>query len=111
MNLTKVNDAGKMVSVANSAVRMGTLGAIVGGSVSAVGNVYKLTKGEVDSAEAITNVTKETVGTGLAAAAGAAATTLLGLSGLWGIFGFVLVASASKGFIESTLESKKKQPT
>jgi hypothetical protein len=86
------------------------MGAVVGGTVSAIGNTYKVAKGEQKSSEAVANVAKETVGTGIATATGAASMAALGLGGLIGLAGFAVVASLTKGFLDSVLYSEEKQP-
>jgi hypothetical protein len=89
---------------------MGVMGAAIGGTVAAIGNGYQVVKGEQTSAQAISNVAKETVGTGLSAAAAGAAVTALGFGGWVGLAGFAAVATISKGLLDAVLYSEKNEP-
>lgn len=99
----------QMGSISQSALKLGTLGAVMGGAISAIRNTYKVAKGEQNSTQAITNVTKETVGSGISTATAAAAMTALGLGGLIGIAGFAAVATITKGLLDSALYSENKK--
>lgn len=109
MGPIKLPDSGRMVAISNSAVVSGTLGAIVGGTVSAASNSYKVARGEMRTADAVTASAKEAVGTGVSTAAAGAAVTALGLSGFLGIAGFLVVASFAKGFWDSAFQSAPKK--
>ena len=76
--------------------------------VAALGNTYKVAKGEIGVDTAIANVARETVGTGIATAAGGAAVTALGLGGMVGLVGFAAVATACKGAWDSAVYPKTK---
>jgi hypothetical protein len=95
--------------MSKSAAELGIVGALVGGSVSAVVNTYKVTKGEQNYTEAVTNVAKETVGTGISAATAAAAITAIGLGGLLGVAGFMAVATVTKGLWDTAFEGRSKR--
>jgi hypothetical protein len=109
MNYLNLFKLGKVRSVPQSAAMLGTMGAVVGGTVSAIGNTYKVAKGEQRSADALANVAKETVGSGISTAAAAATITALGIGGLIGFASFAAVASISKGLLDSILYGDKKQ--
>jgi hypothetical protein len=98
-----------MVAISNSAVVSGTLGVIVGGTVSAASNSYKVARGDLSPGNAVSNVAKEAVGTGMSTAAAGAAVTALGLGGFWGIAGFLIVASFAKGVWDSAFRSAPKK--
>jgi hypothetical protein len=99
-----------MVAISNSAVVSGTLGAMVGGTVSAVSNSYKVARGEMNPSDAISNVAKEAVGTGISTATAGATVTALGLGGFLGLVGFLIVASFAKGLLDSAFQSPPKKP-
>jgi len=103
-------DPGKLTSISQSAVALGVMGAVVGGTIAAIDNVQKVAKGEQKSEDAIANVAKETLGTGLSTAAAAAAMAGLGIGGLVGLAGFAAVATVSKGLIDSILFCPKAKP-
>ncbi|MGD8213038.1 MAG: hypothetical protein PVH37_14300 [Desulfobacterales bacterium] len=109
MNYPKLVNAGKVGSVSQSAARMGAMGAVVGGTLSAIANTYKVAKGEQKSADAVANVTKETVGTGISTATAAATMATLGVGGLIGLAGFMAVATITKGFLDAVLYGEEKQ--
>lgn len=71
------NSAGKLT--ANSVVKVAGSSGVVGGAISGgielISSGVKLANGEMDGEEFVGNVTKETVGGGLAAAGGSAAAT------------------------------------
>ncbi|WP_319777494.1 hypothetical protein [Maridesulfovibrio sp.] len=71
-------------------------GALVGGTVAAVRSTIAVNEGRITSYEAVKTVAKESAGTGLATAAGIAATGVLGLGGLAGLLGFTVVATGAK---------------
>ena len=71
-------------------------GALVGGTVAAVRSTIAVKEGRISSCEAAKTVATESAGTGLATAAGVAATGVLGLGGLAGLLGFTVVATGAK---------------
>ena len=71
-------------------------GALIGGTVAAIKGAVRVSEGKMTKAEAVKAVATESAGTGLATAAGVAATGLLGLGGLVGILGFTVVATGAK---------------
>ena len=89
---------------------LGAMGAVLGGTIAVIENTRKIAQGERKSAEAFANVAKETLGTGLSTAAGAAAMAALGIGGLIGLVGFAAVATISKGFLDSILYGGKIKP-
>jgi len=112
MNYKQLVNPGKLSSVSQSAAVLGAMGAVMGGTISAIGNTYKVAKGEQNSGEAIANVAKETFGSGVSTAAGAAAMSALGIGGIIGLAGFAAVATITKGLLDSVLycEEKKTAP-
>jgi hypothetical protein len=111
MNYLNLFRPGKVKSISHSTAMMGTMGAVLGGSISAIENTYKVAKGEKTSADAISNVAKETVGSGISAATAAAAMAALGIGGLLGLAGFAAVASITKGLLDNVLYGAEKLPT
>jgi hypothetical protein len=109
MKLRNAINAGKIGSVTQSAATLGAMGAVMGGTVSAIGNTLKVINGEQDSTVAISNVAKDTLGSGISSATGAAAMAALGIGGLFGIAGFAAVATITKGILDSVLHCEKKQ--
>jgi hypothetical protein len=109
MNYLTPTKTGKMSSISQSAATLGVMGAVLGGTVSAIGNTYKVAKGQRKSTDAIVNVAKETVGSGISTAAGAATMAALGMGGLIGLAGFAAVATITKGLLDSILYCEKKQ--
>ena len=100
----------RLAAVPNNALGLGFLGAFVGGIYSAATNSYKVAKGEMSKVDAVTDVAQETMGTGLATAAGATAMTLLGVGGLVGLAGMVAVASLTKGAWNKAMSEGTRQP-
>jgi hypothetical protein len=92
---------GSVATVTNTAAKMGVMGAIVGGAVTAVQDSYKIARGEMKTQEAIGHTAKEAVGTGVASATAAAAVSALGLGGLVGLGGFLILGSLVKGVWDS----------
>jgi hypothetical protein len=109
MNYRNFTITTKLGSIPQSAVTMGTMGAVLGGTISAIGNTYKVAKGKQKSSDAIVNVTKETVGSGISTAAAAATMAALGVGGLIGLAGFAAVATITKGLLDSCLYCEEKQ--
>lgn len=110
MNYQDLFDPGKLTSITGSAAILGVMGAVMGDTVAAIENTQKAAKGERQSAEAVANVAKEALGTGMSTAAAAAAMAALGIGGLLGLAGFAAVATISKGFLDSVLYSEKNRP-
>ena len=71
-------------------------GALVGGTVAAVRSTIAVKEGRMTKSDAAKSVATESAGTGLATAAGIAATSVLGLGGLAGLLGFTVVATGAK---------------
>ena len=109
MNYRDLFDPGKLTSISQSAVALGAMGAVVGGTIAAIDNIQKVAKGEQKSDEAFANVAKETLGTGLSTAAAAAAMASLGIGGLVGLAGFAAVATVSKKLLDSILFCPKEK--
>lgn len=78
-------------------------GALVGGTVAAVRSTIAVKEGKMDRCEAVKAVASESAGTGLATAAGIAATGILGLGGLTGLLGFTVVATGAKMLWDKTV--------
>ena len=74
----------------------GSVGAIVGGAVAAARDAGRVSQGEMTKGEAVADVGKEAVGTGLATAAGVAVTGALGITGLLGLVSIVSVSAGAK---------------
>jgi hypothetical protein len=111
MNYLNVFDSGKVRSLSKSTATLGIMGAVLGGTIAAIENTYKVTKGEKNTSDAIAKVAKETVGSGISTATAAATVGALGVSGLVGLVGFATVATISKGFIDSILYPEDKPST
>jgi hypothetical protein len=99
----------RMSAVPSNALAIGTMGAFVGGIAATATNTYKVTKGELGKAEAAKNVAQETLGTGLATAAGAAVTTVLGLGGVVGLAGLLVVATLTKEAWDQAMSETEKR--
>jgi hypothetical protein len=99
------NLASRMVAVPTNAFVIGTMGAFIGGIAATAANTYKVAAGELSKTEAAKNVAQDTLGTGLAAAAGATTTTVLGLSGIVGLTGLVVVTTLAKGAWDRALSA------
>jgi hypothetical protein len=109
MNIKNMMSTGKVGSVSQSAATLGAMGAVMGGTVSAIGNTLKVVNGEESRRAAISNVAKDTLGSGISSATGAAAMAALGIGGLLGIAGFAAVATITKGILDSVLHCEKTQ--
>jgi hypothetical protein len=107
MKYRSLTQANKLATIPESAAALGAVGALVGGSVSAVVNTYKVARKEEEITDAITNVAMETVGTGISSATAAAAMTAVGLGGLLGFAGFMAVATVTKGLWDSSFKSRQ----
>ncbi len=91
------------VQTATSRVLLGTAvgatataGTVVGAVVATARDVKRVKDGDMTRAEAVADVGKEAVGTGLSAATGVAVVGALGIGGLLGLVGIVGVASGAK---------------
>ncbi|TIH14854.1 hypothetical protein D0S45_11980 [Marinifilum sp. JC120] len=86
-------------------------GALIGGTVAAVRSTIAVKEGKMSSCDAAKAVATESAGTGLATAAGIAATGILGLGGLTGLLGFTVVATGAKMLwdkaVPTPLDNKK----
>lgn len=71
-------------------------GALIGGTVAAVRGTVDVKKGKMTGNELAKTVVSESAGTGLATAAGVAATGVLGIGGFVGLIGFTVVATSTK---------------
>lgn len=87
----------------------GGLGAVVGGVVATAQDVKRVKQGEMTKAEAVADVGKEAVGTGLSAAAGVAVAGALGMTGLLGLAGIVGVAAGTKYLWDKQFGYTRKQ--
>jgi hypothetical protein len=107
MELLKGGDSNLIPGVTNSIASMGVFGAVAGGTIAAVSNSVRVARGELSGPEAVSNVAKETVGTGLCTAAGLAAMRALGSGGVVGFIGFFAVAGIVKAIWDSVASSSK----
>ena len=80
-------------------------GALVGGTVAAVRGTIAVKEGKMTKCELAKNVATESAGTGLATAAGVAATGLIGIGGFAGLIGFTIVATGAKILWDKTVPS------
>jgi hypothetical protein len=109
MSYRNLTNTAKLGSIPQSAAIMGTMGAVVGGTIAAIENTYKVAKGQRKGSDAIANVTKETVGSGISTAAAAVSMAALGVGGLIGLAGFAAVATITKSLMDSILYCEEKQ--
>jgi hypothetical protein len=109
MNFRNLMNIGKSGSISQSAATLGAMGAVMGGTVSALGNTLKVVNGEQSGTDALSNVAKDTLGSGISSATGAAAMAALGIGGLAGIAGFAAIATIAKGVLDSVLHCEAKQ--
>lgn len=79
-----------------STAAAGTVGAVVGGTVAVARDIRRVKDGSMTKSEAVGDVAKESLGTGLSAAAGVAVAGTLGMGGALGLLGIVGVASGTK---------------
>jgi len=107
MELLKGKDSSLIPGVTGSVTSMGVFGAVAGGTIAAVSNSVRVAKGELSGPEAISNVAKETVGTGLCTAAGMAAVRALGSGGIVGLIAFFAAAGIVKIIWDSVVSSPK----
>ena len=89
--------------ISNSTFSMASIGAIIAGTSSAAKNIRYFQNDEVDITEAVTDVLKESVGSGLATAAAAAAVRVVAPSNRFFYFAtMVSVAIGAKYLWDST---------
>lgn len=107
MELLKGENSNLIPGVTNSIASMGVFGAVAGGTIAAVSNSVRVARGELSGPEAVSNVAKETVGTGLCTAAGMAAMRAFGSGGIVGFVAFFAVAGIVKTIWDSVASSSK----
>ena len=88
MELLKGENSNLIPGVTSSISSMGVFGAVAGGTIAAVSNSVRVARGELSGPESVSNVAKETVGTGLCTAAGMAAMRAIGSGGIVGLIAF-----------------------
>jgi len=110
MELLNSPKGGIIPGITNSVASMGIVGAVAGGTIAAVDNSIRVAKGELSGPEAVSNVAKETVGTGLCTAAGMAAMRALGSGGIVGFIAFFAVAGLVKVVWDSVVSSPNAAP-
>jgi hypothetical protein len=89
-----------------SALAMGGVGMIVGGSASAAANIRRLNGGEIEKGEAVKNVVRDSAGAGIATAAATAVVGALRLGGLLSVVGLLATATATKYLYDTAFEPK-----
>lgn len=82
--------------VSRVALGAGAVGAVLGASAGLAEGVAAYRAGTMDKQEAAMHTIKEAGGTGLAAAAGAAVATSIGMGGILGIVSMIAVGTAVK---------------
>jgi hypothetical protein len=107
MEYRNLFETGKQGSMLQSTVMLGFFGAVFGGAIAAIDNSYKVSTGLQTGTDAVTNIAKETIGSGVSAATAAATMAALGIGGLIGLAGFTAVATITKGFVDSILNCPK----
>ena len=107
MELLKGENSNLIPGVTSSIASMGVFGAVAGGTIAAVSNSVRVARGELSGPEAVSNVAKETVGTGLSTAAGVAAMRALGSGGIVGLIAFLVVAGVVKSIWDAVASSSK----
>ncbi|WP_319523043.1 hypothetical protein [uncultured Desulfosarcina sp.] len=90
----------------SSALAMGGVGMIVGGSASAAANIRRLNSGEIEKSEAVKNVIRDSAGAGIATAAATAVVGALRLGGLLSVVGLLTTATATKYLYDTAFEPK-----
>ena len=101
--------SGRLAAVPATAGSAMKLGMVAGGAISLFRNTYRVSKGEVGPKDAALNVVSDSVGTGLATAAGAAAVTRLGLGGVLGVIGFMAVSGLAMGMWDSLAAPQRRR--
>ncbi len=82
--------------VPHATLAMGTLGALVGGTMAAAKNIRSVKEGDMAREEAVRGVVREAAGTGLATAAATAVVGTLGITGFAAGVGIVALATGTK---------------
>ena len=100
---TGAKPIGRRAAVPVTTVSALKLGAIVGGAISVFQNAHRVSRRPIQPGQAAANVVKDTVGSGLASAAGAAVVTGLGIGGLRGIVSFMTISGLSKGWWDAAV--------
>ena len=100
---TIAQNVGKLAAPPSTTVSALRLGAIVGGPFPYARMPNGFHGGQIEPGRAAANVVKDTVGTGLATAAGAAVVTALGMGGLPGIVGFMTISGFSQGWWDAAV--------
>lgn len=77
-------------------VATGALGVVVGGTVAAAKDIKRVRDGEMTQTEAVADIGKESVGTGISTATGVAVVGALGVGGFLGLLGIMGVAAGTK---------------
>ncbi len=101
----------RQVTGTPSALAMGGFGMIVGGSASAAANIRRMNNNEIDRSQAIKNVTRDSIGAGVATAAATAVVGALRLGGLFNIAGTLAVATAAKYLYDTAFEPQAEPAT
>lgn len=87
----------------------GAAGAVIGGTVAAARDIGRVRDGEMSKGEAVMDIGKESVGTGLATAAGVAVVGALGIGGFAGLLGIAGVAAGTKYLWNKKFAYRSKQ--
>ena len=95
-------------SVSKASFAMGGVGAVIGAVTAAAKNIPMAKNDEIDRTEAVKNILKESVGVGLATAAGTVvAATIMPRSGFFSLLGFATVATGTKVLLDKMVYSDK----
>ena len=82
--------------VPQAALTMAGVGAVIGGTAAMAENIRLVKQADIKREDAIKNTIRETVGTGIAAAAATVFVGSLRANGLFSILGFIAVATGAK---------------
>ncbi|PIE68765.1 MAG: hypothetical protein CSA21_05725 [Deltaproteobacteria bacterium] len=93
--------------VPRATLAMGTMGALVGGTVAAAKHIRSVKQGEMEKEEAVRGVVREAAGTGLATAAATAVVGTLGMTGFVAGIGIVALATGTKYLWDMNTGQKK----
>lgn len=80
----------------NTTLAMGSVGAIVGGTVAAAKNMRRVKDHEITRQEAVKGIVKEAAGAGVATAAAAVVARSVGARGIWSLVAVFAVAAGTK---------------
>ncbi len=109
--MTHVNQTATSVApirfVPHATLAMGTLGALVGGTMAAAKNFRSVKEDNMSREEAVRGVVREAAGTGLATAAATAVVGTLGITGFAAGVGIVALATGTKYLWDTGMASKK----